>query len=775
MQDNDAAEAAASPRRAWPAGATTLGVMALLFIAFFFRAAPLDLDPVRATNTASQFDTEGAVARLSRILDGKPHPVDSNALDATRARLLAEIVALGFTPQLHDDTACLGSITGSVTRCARVRNITFGAGPADGGANGPAVVLTAHYDSVEASPGAGDDGVGVAVWLEVARHFHDTPPARPVLFLLTDGEEAALLGAQAFIDRKAYGHSVGRIVNLEARGNRGPAMMFETSHPNQGVVSDWARNFDRPASNSMMTAVYELLPNSTDLTVYLRDGRAGINIAIGDGLPFYHTAHDDLAHLDRRSVQHMGDQALGAARNFVASDGQAKGEIVYSDIATRAFVMLPRQIALMLLGLCAGLAALLNMSPARDLSWRAFSWRIFALPPAVIAVSGVFAWITAEGIGLARSEPNYWLAHGQALNSAIFIGALAATALGLRFLAPDARREQLFAAGWFWFLAIGVALSLIVTGMSMVFLIPGVGFALAAVVARLLPRWALAAHAVAGLVLLVVFLPLIHLVDVMMGLGVAAVFGVLEGMVLVAFLSLIGPVAKGARRLALPVLGAAWVLAAALTLMLPAYSADRPLALSIAAHYDMDTHKAFVLAAAAPGALPAPIRKQLDLPPREIIPGVAAKVASHDIAFDGARPSASVDVVRAPAAADGPAQMDIVLHAPGAQQIRLRIPEEARPTSLHYANAPNPAPLRKPTKGYYTFDCLGRACDGAVVRLTLARPDAETPAALATPWFVQGYWAGLPPEGEAIAALRTDAALPIQTGDITVTTRRFAP
>src|SRR5690606_1661674 len=120
--------------------------------------------------------------------------------------------------------ACRGSISGSSVRCAFVQNVFFKAGPSEG----PALVLTAHYDSVEASPGFGDDGIGVAVWLEVAHHLKQNPPDRPVLFLLTDGEEAALLGAQAFVDSKEkYGVEVGRIINLEARGVSGPAAMFE--------------------------------------------------------------------------------------------------------------------------------------------------------------------------------------------------------------------------------------------------------------------------------------------------------------------------------------------------------------------------------------------------------------------------------------------------------------------------------------------------------------------------------------------------------------------
>ena len=59
---------------------------------------------------------------------------------------------------------------------------------------------------------------------------------KKVVFLLTDGEETGLLGAQAFIDnQKDYPFEVGRIINLEARGVRGPAMMFETGHPTDKI------------------------------------------------------------------------------------------------------------------------------------------------------------------------------------------------------------------------------------------------------------------------------------------------------------------------------------------------------------------------------------------------------------------------------------------------------------------------------------------------------------------------------------------------------------
>lgn len=743
-----------------------LGVFAVLFVLFFFRAAPLALDPVRTTNTPEQFDTMRALDRLARVLDGTPHGVDSDALDQTRSRLMREIASLGYQPQVIAQNACRGSISGSSVRCAFVQNVFFMAGSGDG----PALVLTAHYDSVDASPGFGDDGIGVAVWLEVAQHLKQNPPTRPVLFLLTDGEETALLGAQAFVDSKEkYGVQVGRIINLEARGVRGPAMMFETGHPNAGIVTDWSKSGARPVANSMMTAVYELLPNSTDLTVHLNDKSTGINIAIADGLDFYHTNHDDLAHLDRASVQHMGDQALGATRAFLAGDwsgDKTGGEIVYTDIGTRLFVALPEVFGLILLGLCFGVAAMLLVRPARDAGWQKLDWRAFALPPAFYAVAGLFAFLAQQLVGLIRPEPSYWTAYPQALNMAIFAATTLAGALGLSFLAPKSNRATLFASGWFWFLIIGLGLTIAVPGFSILFLIPGIVFVLASGAAWLYPRHQLIAYGVASAVLALMFFPVLHLLDVMMGLGLAAMFGVVEAMVLAPMLAIIGGV-RGGKTVVLGSLGALLVVGLGVTAFVPAYSADRPLALNFSAQYDMDERKAALFAGARASALPKAVRDQLTVGDIPSPVGSPPNLAAKPLEF-AARTHAVATLIGDSTTADGKRVVRLQLSAPGARLVRLRVPAAARPTQLSYGG--RLSALREPQQGFYIIEIVGRASDGAIVEFTLNPP---TDAAAPKPdWLVQGVWEGLPPDARAIADSRPDTAVRIQMGDTTITTKK---
>ena len=746
-----------------------LGVFAVLFVVFFFRAAPLELDSLRASNTPDQFDAERAITRLSRVLDGTPHPVDSAALDETRARLMQEIRSLGYSPELRTANVCQ-SLSGTAARCAFVQNIFFTAGPAT---NDPAVVVSAHYDSVEASPGFGDDGIGVAVWLEVAQHLKQQPPTRPVVFLLTDGEETGLLGAQAFVDHQAdYPFKVGRIINLEARGVRGPALMFETGHPNAGVVGDWAKNGARPFSNSMMTAVYELLPNSTDLTVHINAGFNGVNVAISDGLDFYHTNHDDLAHLDRASVQHMGDQALGATRAFVAGDwsiDQTNSDIAYADIGSRIFVSLPQVFALVLLGLCFGISAMMLVRPSRDGGWQKLDWRAFAFPPAFIVAAGLAAFLLQQLLSLVRPEAGFWTAYPQGLNMAIFSMTALVGAAGLSWLAPKSNREAIYASAWFWFLIVGMGLTFAVAGFSMIFLIPGVVFVLAGGAAWLFPRYQLIFYGIASAMLALMFFPMLHLLDVMMGLSISAMFGVVEAMVLAPMLAMIGGIASG-RMKVMAALGAAAVGAVVATIALPAYTVERPLALNFTAHYDLDEGKAAVFAGARAGSLPEAVRDQLTVGENPSPPGGASNLASRKIAFT---PPGKVDVavISDTTAEDGKRTIRLQMTAPDARQVRLRIPGAANPIAVGFGSSLYA--LRAGPAETYIVDVTGRAANGATLDITLA-PQTTVAKGGTAPWLVQGFWTGLPDDAKALADARSDRAVRIQMGDVSITTGKLA-
>ena len=175
----------------------------------------------------------------------------------------------------------------------------------------------AHYDSVYRAPGAADDASSVAAILEILSALKNGPPIqRDVIALFTDGEEAGLLGAEAFAHSHPWMKDAGLILNFEARGNRGPSLLFETGANNRPLIEAVAHVAPDPIGSSLFYALYKILPNDTDFTVFRPTGVPGLNFAFGEGLEAYHSPLDTPEHLSLASLQHHGSYGLALTRHF---------------------------------------------------------------------------------------------------------------------------------------------------------------------------------------------------------------------------------------------------------------------------------------------------------------------------------------------------------------------------------------------------------------------------------------------------------------------------
>ncbi len=264
--------------------------------------------PRAADAPGAEFSAERAFPAIA-ALAAAPRARPATHHEKSRSFLAGRLRALGFEPQ--EQAAVVDGLP--------VRNLL--ARRAGSGAQSGAVLLCAHYDSVAAGQGAGDDALGCAVLLELLRALGEAPPpARDLIALFTDGEEIALLGARAFLlggDAASPPHpwaqDVALALNFEARGSGGPAWMFQTSAGNLDMVRALA-GAPAPAGSSLAKAVYDRMPNDTDLTVFLRAGVPGMNWACVDRFASYHTKLDVPERLDRGTLQQMGDQGLTIAR-----------------------------------------------------------------------------------------------------------------------------------------------------------------------------------------------------------------------------------------------------------------------------------------------------------------------------------------------------------------------------------------------------------------------------------------------------------------------------
>lgn len=268
-------------------------------------------DPAPSDAPSTSFSATRAMADVRRV-GSEPHPIGSAGAERVREALLARMSAAGLAPQVHEGVG-LDRSKWAPDRLAagQVRNIASVVPGRDRTA--PALLLMAHYDSVPNSPGAADDGAGVAAALEIARLLKASGPhARDVILLLTDGEESGLLGADAFFREDPWARRVGFVVNLEARGDAGRTAMFETGPGNAQTIRLYAATARAPFANSLTGFLYHQLPNDTDFTQAYRRGLPGLNFAFtGDQLA-YHTPLATPDHLSQQSLQHMGDQAAPA-------------------------------------------------------------------------------------------------------------------------------------------------------------------------------------------------------------------------------------------------------------------------------------------------------------------------------------------------------------------------------------------------------------------------------------------------------------------------------
>ena len=163
------------------------------------------------------------------------------------------------------------------------------------------VMFVSHYDSTAYGPGASDDLISVASMLESMRMIKEKGElTNDMYFLFTDGEEDGLVGSRFFIEtRLDMKDKIVWIVNLEARGNEGSVLMFETSADNLGSITVLAKAVNNIAAISGMSDLYSKLPNKTDFTNFLNEGYKGINFAAIDGLENYHKPTDSFDNLNR--------------------------------------------------------------------------------------------------------------------------------------------------------------------------------------------------------------------------------------------------------------------------------------------------------------------------------------------------------------------------------------------------------------------------------------------------------------------------------------------
>jgi peptidase M28-like protein len=375
-------------------------ILILTFLAIGVAAAIL-LDrppaPVSYSAPASEFSAERAFVYLNEFAQ-KPHPIGSPEHDRVRDYLVGQIHNLGLSPEIQRSIG----VTPIYQASGSVENIVARV-PGTSGLR-DSVLLAAHYDSVPAGPGAGDDGAGVAALLETMRALRaGQPPKNDVIFLLTDGEEEGMLGASAFVDEHPFAKDVRIAANFEGRGNAGDSQLFETSVNNAQMVRLFSQAERRASGSSLTYEIYKHMPNDTDMTVFKKGGAAGLNFGFIGHWEAYHTPLDNPGALDRGSLQRHGDYALSLARTLGNADltklGATRDEVFFS-VPGGLFLHYPSGSirSLVTLAIIAFLASCLYASGAYQTGVRKILWSMLIhLGLLVLVMLAAFLFVQALG------------------------------------------------------------------------------------------------------------------------------------------------------------------------------------------------------------------------------------------------------------------------------------------------------------------------------------------------------------------------------------------
>ncbi|MET0863261.1 MAG: M28 family peptidase [Nakamurella sp.] len=525
-------------------------LLALAGVAWFSISSILPPGAAPADAPTTEFSADRAFAHVQQIGTAE-HPVGSAAANDVRDYIIGTLTDIGLDPQVQHAVAGTGALSGPYSM-AEVDNVVA---VLPGTAATGRVFLFAHYDSVQVSFGANDDGAGVSTLLETARALvAGPPPANDIVFLFTDGEEACLCGAEAFVAQNPLAADGGVALNFESRGSGGPAVMFETTTGNANVVKEYAEAVPYPVATSLAVEVYRLLPNDTDFSPFRDAGRfGGLNTAYIDGSAIYHAPEDKPEYQDRGSLQQHGDNALALARSFGAADIAVLATPAGSDETYfPAAGMLARYPGWLVWPFAVlavvGVAALGVVARGRGTltgGRLAAGFGLALLPLIGSLVVAQLLWMVLVAIrpGFANMMDPWWPNLFRVCVVAL-VGTVLLTWYGLlrRRVGPWA----LAIGGLGWLAVLGIVLAVVAPGGSYLAALPALAGGVTGLVAVSAAPWwlRLLAIALGGLVAVVILAPTVFLFFPALGLetgAVAALFAVMLGLALLPAIELVYP------------------------------------------------------------------------------------------------------------------------------------------------------------------------------------------------------------------------------------------
>ncbi|KAJ3066482.1 hypothetical protein HDU98_010190 [Podochytrium sp. JEL0797] len=282
---------------------------------FGFRATrpavpALDFPTAMATNDFPGLDAYSQLQNIAQI----PHPMYSAENIRIYNFLVATVNAYRSNSSVPMSVIELGGGSQFSANNAIQQLMVFFPGTTSS-----TVLVSAHFDSVPASPGASDDGAAITVMLQIARimSMASVTPRNSLLLFFNNGEEMGLQGSSFLLQSAKYASYISNtkvFVNLEGGGAGGKPILFRTT--TAALAQAWA-NLPYPHMNSFGGDILGALGSFTDYQNYYAAGIPGFDVAYYENRRFYHTSQDTLDNISPTDVQYMGNNVLALTRTLL--------------------------------------------------------------------------------------------------------------------------------------------------------------------------------------------------------------------------------------------------------------------------------------------------------------------------------------------------------------------------------------------------------------------------------------------------------------------------
>ena len=263
------------------------------------------------------FDAARAFEDLRQMVALGPRPAGSPALEKNREYIRKGLGDAGLTveEQAFDAQTPAGTI-----RMVNLR-ATLKGDAADAGR----IVIGGHYDTKLSKDfpfvGASDGASSAAFLLELARALKGRANPLPIELLFLDGEEAVnwdwdeastdhTYGSRHYVEQLQKARTVKDVrafILIDMIGDRNLGIRREQNS------TPWLTDIIWSAARQLGRREFldEITPIEDDHIEFLKAGIPSVDIIDLD-YPQWHTEHDDLQHVDAKSLQAVGDVVLAA-------------------------------------------------------------------------------------------------------------------------------------------------------------------------------------------------------------------------------------------------------------------------------------------------------------------------------------------------------------------------------------------------------------------------------------------------------------------------------